>query len=96
MVRVNSEVGQMAKKLLGADEALAIIRKTVEASGLSHDKFGEKHGFNGEVVGLTLRGKREPAKSILAACGLRRVARYERVGREEAEANGVDQGSGSL
>ena len=68
----------MAKKLLDGAGALKVIRKTVEASGLSHDRFGDEHGFSGEVVGVTLRGKRPPAKSLLEACGLRRVARYER------------------
>lgn len=69
----------MAKKLLGDAEAVKIIRRKVEASGLSHDKFAEQYGFVGEVVGATLRGRRPPAKSILAACGLRLVRRYEKV-----------------
>jgi hypothetical protein len=68
----------LAKKLLDEAAALKVIRKTVEESGLSHNSFAEQYGFVGEVVGVTLRGKRPPAKSILEACGLRRVARYER------------------
>jgi hypothetical protein len=69
----------MAKKLLDEAAAVKLIRKTVEASGLSHDKFAEQHDFSGEVVGVTLRGGRPPAKSILKACGLERVNLYRKV-----------------
>jgi len=64
--------------MLNKQEAIEFIRKEVGKTGLSHDKFAALHGFNGEVVGATLRGRREPAESILSAVGLERVITYRR------------------
>lgn len=67
---------------MNQDQALRHIRRVIERSGLSQAAFARQHGFSGEVIGQSLRGKRAPARSILDATGLERVTTY-RLKREE-------------
>lgn len=60
------------------DEVVTLLRKKCAASG-SAKRWAEENKVSESYVSDVLRGRREPAASILDALGLERITTYRKV-----------------
>jgi DNA-binding transcriptional regulator YdaS (Cro superfamily) len=63
------------KRALTAQQAIALLRKHIEAEG-SQKAFAEKRGISRVEVSQVLNGRRQPSKAVMQALGLERATVY--------------------